>query len=66
MPLIKTKPSLNHKVIGRMTKQEVIDLHPGADEDHISAEWDKANGTSVHISEVVSKKDIAKAKKAKE
>jgi hypothetical protein len=67
MPVIKTKPSLNHKVIKNMTKQEVIDSHPDADEDHILSEWDKATGTTVDISEVVSDKDIAKAiKKIKE
>jgi len=58
MPVIKTKPSLNHKVIGRMTKQEVIDLHPGADEDHISAEWDKANGAEDKPAAVEKKKKV--------
>lgn len=44
MPLIKPKPSLNHQVIKNMTKQDVIDMHPGADEDHISNEWERATG----------------------
>ncbi len=44
MPLIKTKPSLNHKVIKKMTKQALIDLHPEADEEHLVSEWKKAGG----------------------
>lgn len=46
MPLIKKRPSFNHEVIKGMTKQELLDMHPGADEDHLISEWEKAGGKS--------------------
>lgn len=61
MPLIKQKPSFNHEVLKTMTKEEVIKQHPLADEDHVSKEWDKANGKAGTSAEI---KDIKKLNKA--
>lgn len=44
MPVIKKRPSFNHEVIKKMTKQELIDMHPDADEEHVISEWEKAGG----------------------
>ena len=44
MPKIPTKPSLNHQVIKNMTKEELIEMHPDACEDHLTKEWEKAGG----------------------
>lgn len=55
MPLIKKRPSFNHEVIKGMTKQELLDMHPDADEEYVISEWDKAGG-----------KDKADVKKPKE
>ena len=43
MPLIKQKPSLNHEVLKQVTKKELIEQHPLADEEYLSKEWDKVN-----------------------
>lgn len=44
MPLIKKRPSFNYEVIKGMTKQELLDMHPDADEEHVISEWEKAIG----------------------
>jgi hypothetical protein len=56
MPIIKQKPSLNFQEIKKITKQELIDMHPLADEDHLSMEWDKANGKTAEIETKAAKK----------
>lgn len=43
MPVIKQKPSLNHQVIKGMTKKELVEQHPLADEQYLSDQWDIAN-----------------------
>lgn len=44
MPLIKKRPSFNHEVIKGMTKQELLDMHPDADEEYVISEWEKSGG----------------------
>lgn len=66
MPLIKKRPSFNHEVIKGMTKQELLDMHPDADEEYVVSEWEKAKGSKASIDDVVSDVDLdAAVKKAK-
>lgn len=46
MPKIGTKPSFNHKVIKGMSKEDLIEMHPDADVEHVVKEWEKAGGRS--------------------
>ena len=46
MPLIKQRPSINPEWVKTVSKQELIDLHPLADEDYLSAEYDRIVGAA--------------------
>jgi hypothetical protein len=44
MPKLPVKPSFNHQVIAGMTLKTLLELHPDADVEHVTKEWEKAGG----------------------